>query len=112
MAVDWSVHYDAIYAALGVAATIIAPSSAGQIEVTAIDKTAGVTVADEIEVHSVKPAATVRMAELIANNFDKVDLDGGSITLNGKTWRIRNHLPRPSPAGEDVGELYLFLSAA
>lgn len=110
--VDWSIHYNAIYDALGVTATIIAPSSAGQIDVVAIDKTAGIAVADEVEVHSVRPAAVVRMAELIANSFDKVDLDGGSITLNGKTWRIKNHMPRPSPSGEDVGELYLFLSAA
>lgn len=116
--VDWRTHYDAIYDALSAAATLISPTSVGQIEITVIDKTAGVSVSDDFSVrslqvvHTVEPAVAVRAYELADKGFSIDDIDGASITFNGRTWRVRNHRPAPSPAGEGDGEYYLFLSDA
>lgn len=112
---DWKTHYDAIYDALGVSAVITSGSTGAQITITAIDKTSGIVVGDSeigthnLTVQSVRPAAVVRCEELNDGSFARTDLDGSNIVLNGKTWKIKSHLLRQSPEGEDAGEVYLLL---
>ncbi len=113
MSIDWQTTlYDPIYAAVGVAASITPLESGIPVSgLTALDKTAGVAVTlGNIEAQSVLPAAIFRMAELIENELSEQDLDGGTVTFNGKTWKIKSHQLKPSPYGEMDGEVYLFLA--
>lgn len=105
--------YDPVYAELGVPATLDA-GTAGEIELTVIDKTrrkTGTTVVDgdSADVRSVGPAATARMQELIANGITRDDLKDSVLTFNGRAWTIRNHELTGSPNGEDYGEVLLLL---
>lgn len=102
--------YNPIYSRIGVAATVT-PVTGLDVQVTVLDKTAGVEVAlsDNVQISSIKPAAAVRMAELDDNDLEPADIDGGTITFNGKTWDIRGFLLKPSPNGESDGEAWLFL---
>lgn len=106
---DWSAHYDAIYGQIGVDAHLISQSSAAEADLTVIDKTAGIEVLDGA-VLTVRPVAFVRMAELTANGLTRDDLNGASLTFNGKSWLVKLHQPHPSPAGEGNGEIKLILS--
>jgi hypothetical protein len=113
MAIDYQASlYDPVYTALGVTATIALDGTAGEFSLTVIDKTAGIDVSGDVNVASIKPAAAVRMAELVLNGIERASLYGGTITLNGVTWRIDATAPRPAPTGENEGELYLVLSRA
>ena len=109
--VDWAAHYDRIYAVLGVPAVLTRNlSDGGTAELTVIDKTAGIETGDGVTVSSVKPGAAVRIAELSAAGLVREDLHGAAIAFNGGSWEIKSSVPRPSPAGEAAGELYLILS--
>jgi len=106
---DWSVHYNTIYAVHGVAAVLTPNSSLGETDVTAIDKTAGVVVGESVDVQTIRPGAMLRMSELASNGIAADELDDGTIELNDKTWLIKAHLLRPSPTGEATGEVLLIL---
>jgi hypothetical protein len=108
--------YDPLYDTLGVPAVITPGASAAAIEVTVIDRTAGVEVGSAVEffgaggrsgsgitVGTVRPAVAVRASELAAKNITTDDLVEGSVILSGKIWRIKTHAPHPP------GEIYLFL---
>jgi hypothetical protein len=107
--------YDPLYDSFGVAAVITpAGTGAGSASVTAIDHTAGVEVRSShgsasIELGTVRPVADVRKYELAARGLTVADLDGATIALNGKTWRIKSYYPKGDPHGEDAGELRLIL---
>lgn len=104
-----SLLYGPIYDVLGVPATLTLPGTDGDvIELTALDKTAGVTVGNSIEVQSVEPAAIVRRSEM--SEVVLSTLRGATITLNDKTWEVRGHMLKPSPKGEADGEVYLLLT--
>lgn len=110
MTVDWQAdHYDPIYNTLGVPATLA--SAGGQsASVTAIDKTSGVSIPDSrTQIETVRPVARVRARELQSVGIIVSDLPEGQITLNGQTWRIKSYRPRPSPGGENDGEVDLIL---
>jgi hypothetical protein len=109
--VDWRAHYDAIYTALGVAAVLTPIGTGIPVEdLTVIDKTAGVETGDGVTVSSIKPAAAMRYYELTAAGVTRAQLNGSTISFNGGSWIVRSTLPRPSPAGEPEGELYLVLT--
>jgi hypothetical protein len=109
--VDWSAHYDAIYAALGVPAVLsVNTTDADEFDVTVIDKTKGVDVGDGVTVSTIAPAAAIRVSELTGYGLVRSQLDGAVIAFNGVTWRIQYSKPVPSPAGEAQGELYLILA--
>ena len=101
--------YDPVYLVLGVAAVLQMGPPLGDVALTAIDKTAGITIAHAVDVETTLPAATVRAAELVAAGVDLVDCDGKTLTLNGKDWRIASLEPKPSPNGQDDGEIYFIL---
>ncbi len=76
-----------------------------------IDKTAGVTLNQAVDVQTVLPAATVRAAELVEQGVALPDIDGKLLTLNGKQWLVTGLHANPSPNGEADGEIYLILEA-
>lgn len=103
--------YNPIYAAIGVPCTMTIAGVAYEVRV--LDKTAGVAVGTNTEVQTVEPAAVVRAPELSDKGIPSVAaLKGAILEFNGRRWRVRNWQPKPSPRGEDDGEVYLFLSGA
>ena len=101
---------DPIYSIIGVEAVLTPSSNDVPVTVTVIDKTAGVEVADEPMVSSIKPAADVRASDLASNGITREDLHEGTVTFNGATWNIVATLPRPTPGGEAQGEVRLILT--
>ena len=92
--IDWQGNmYDPIYSTLGVSATIA--SSGGQsATVTAVDKTAGISIPDaRTQIETVRPVALVRARELEQAGILVSDLPEGTITFNGATWRIKSYTP-------------------
>jgi hypothetical protein len=112
--VDWTAHYDAIYAALGVPAELSLGTD-GEFDVTVIDKSvfastaSNIMMADLMVVHSARALAAVRVTELSGLGITREGLPDAMITFNGATWRVKATQPFPSPAGFDHGELYLVL---
>jgi len=101
-----------IYAALGSTCTFVL-ADMSNIELTVIDKTAGIEIAEgSIDLQTVKPAAAIRMVDLAALNKQPKDLIDASLDLNGSSWQVSSYLPKPSPNGEADGELYLLLEAS
>ena len=112
MTIDWNAYYNPFYTEIGVSATLtLAENNVAYTGLTVIDKTQGieVTVGGDVSMMTIKPACVVRTAELAANGIAFGKLGGSKIAFNNKTWRIENRLPRPSPAGEMSGELYLIV---
>ena len=98
-----------IYTALGQVIAITLTDQT-QINVVAIDKTAGIEVAEgSLDVMTVKPAAVVRADDLAELGYAPGDLRDAQFAMNGKNWEVQNWLARPSPAGEIDGEVYLVL---
>lgn len=115
MTIDWAPYYDPFYIAFGVSATLtLAEDNVVYSGLTVIDKTQGVeaVVGGDVTMMTIKPACVIRTAELSANGIALSKLGGSTIAFNGKTWRIENRLPRPSPDGEMAGELYLIVIEA
>jgi hypothetical protein len=80
------------------------------IELVALDKTSGVEVTDNtIDVSTIRPACSIRMADLVALEKAPEDLMEAVLEMNGVSWEVKSYFPRPSPAGERDGELYLIL---
>jgi hypothetical protein len=101
----WDTHFDAIYASDGVPAVLtLGNTDADAVELTVMDHTSGIEVADGFGVFSLKPVVDVRNSELSANAIDREDLDGASLTLDGTVWTIRTH-------GLRFQEVRLYLSA-
>jgi hypothetical protein len=114
--IDWAAHYDPLYAAFGVSATLtLAETNVSYSGLTVIDKTAGVELAGgfqgtgTLSMVTILPACAVRTAELVANGIALSALKGSLISFNDTVWRIENRRAAPSPAGELVGEIYLIL---
>lgn len=103
-----------IYAAIGVAARLIDNDGTVFDDLSVIDETSGVEVdiGGDAAVNTIKPACFVRQVELSQRGISVSGLKGSQITFSGKTWAVENKLPRPSPSGEDTGELMLILVEA
>jgi hypothetical protein len=101
--------YDPNYAEFGVPATL-SVGTAGEIELTVIDKTrrkSNTTNTDSgsVEVLSVGPAAAARMPELTEKGITRDEFKGSVLTFNGRSWIIQSHDLTGSPNGEDFGEV-------
>jgi hypothetical protein len=105
-----SLLYAPIYRVFGVPATF-ACLYGDRVELMVIDQTSGVEVADAsaINVKTIRPAVTLRMADLAEKGFDAADLEGARLVLGDRVWRVKATMPKPAPGGEAEGELYLFL---
>lgn len=106
-----SALYDPLYNSLGVAAQLLLPTGE-TFELTVIDKTSGIEIGDGVQVATLLPAAAVRMAELREKNvpLKRLDEQGVRISFNNFTWEVPSYRLRPSPKGENDGEVYLLLS--
>lgn len=110
--------YGPNYLILGVEAVLTLPATDGaEITLTALDKTAGVEIGGSsvdgrdnsfTTVQTILPAAVVRASELLG--VDLTDLEDSRLAMNGKTWRVKSYMLKPSPKGEGDGEIYLILS--
>lgn len=107
----WDIHYDALYSSpLAVDAVLTVACGEMPIELRAIDKTSPQFASFQgADVATIGPTANVRATELTEKDVDPDTLDGGTLTLNGKDWKIINHQPIPAPTGEAFGEVRLSL---
>lgn len=107
-----SLLYDPIYSVIGVDAVLTLPTGE-LIELVVLDKTAGIDTGDGVNAPTIVPAAVVRMVELVSTNgiaLKRLSDKNAKISFNGFTWRIESYRLRPSPKGENDGEVYLLLS--
>jgi hypothetical protein len=102
--------YAPIYKAFGVPATFTCLYG-DRIELAVIDQTGGVEVADasSIDIKTIRPAVTIRLADLVEKGFDAADLEDSQLVLGDRVWWVKATMPKPAPTGEAEGELYLFL---
>ena len=99
--------YSRSFNAFGVPATLT-PRSGDPIELTAIDRTAGIEVTDHsIGINTLRPAAEVQRASLGATPLSQ--LDGGTILINGATWTVTSIMEKPTPFGATDGLVVLLL---
>lgn len=110
MAIDWqSSLYDPIYSSIGVSAKI-KNEDFGEVSLTVIDKTSGITVGDEFQGASTIPAVDVRLYELEDFDVPLELLPLSELHLNDKIWIVKSYVLKPSPAGRLQGEARLFLA--
>ena len=92
MAIDWVAHYNTIYSVLGQPATLtLDDTGSTEHELTVIDHTEGVEVADDVSVFSIRPVADIRISEMEAKGIDREELDGSTLVFDSKTWTVRTH---------------------
>lgn len=97
---DSAILYDPIYLGTGVDAELDLLGETDSYEIRVIDKTSGVEVQEAgAMVPTLRPVAYVRATELAARGVDPKDLDGGTLTMNGRSWRIEATQERPVPYG-------------
>lgn len=115
----WSEAISAVYdSPIAVDATLAPGSGAAAFSIRAMDKTSGVVFGGgdafstdfNSAIETILPVAVVSMAALTAAGITADDLDGGTITLDGKAWNVKAHRLKPSPDGELKGEVILILS--
>lgn len=106
-----SLLYDPIYSVLSVDAKIVMDGME-RATVSALDKTTGIDVGDEVHGQTILPAIVVRARDLFANGIRFSDLAerGNLVVVAGQWWNIVTYRLRPSPNGERDGEVYLLLS--
>ncbi|MBR1150082.1 hypothetical protein [Bradyrhizobium sp. JYMT SZCCT0428] len=98
---------DPIYDGIGVPAEFLSREGA-RADLTVIDKTSGVEIPEgPVALQSSRPAACVRVSELVAKNLDRGKMKNGRLTFNSASWNVESTRPKPVPGGK--GELYLFL---
>lgn len=109
--------YDPIYATLGVPAVLTTVGNSSVDSVTAnltlIDRTSAEALQlgglGRVSVETTKPVYRVRAYELADNDIDPDMLDRATVVVNGATWTVNSHGPRPAPTGAADGEVALFL---
>lgn len=108
-----AVLYDPIYATFGRAATLTPnrPALIG-VAVTVIERTSTVDASEEFELGTLRPGAFVRLRDLTEAGIAPAELDGGTLTFGGRSWRIDAHSPKPGPDGEASGEILMYLTDA
>lgn len=107
-----NILYEPIYNALGVQVEIACLFGA-KYTLTAIDKTSGVEIGNSsVDVGTVRPVMALRASELKDLGLRPQDLEEGIATLNGREWTIKTTILRPSPNGENDGEIYAVLMDA
>jgi len=102
--------YGPIYGFHGVDALIT--TTAGNVSVVVLDRTYGASekLGHGMVVETITPMCRVRMPELMSQISSLALLDMASVIFSNRSWRIRSYEPKPSPNGEDDGELELMLT--
>lgn len=102
---------DPIYDNIGVPAVITLADGVTFVELTAIDKTAGVEIGDnKAKVESIEPGACIRVYEWKALGRVPLELEDATMQLNGSVWDVQSFKIRPSPGGPRDGEFLLILA--
>lgn len=108
--IDYSILLDPQYSIYGVEAVLTLDGDVVHDDLTVIDKTAGLSIGDNVETPTLKPAAIIRMQELTDKGITREQLDDALVRFNENTWKISSTQPRPVPnGGESKGELLLWL---
>ena len=100
--------YAPLYATLGVDA-VIRGVYFDMFPIRAMDMTSGIEIGDHVGIKSIQPAAVVLATSIAENGLTREDLEGAILEMSEKLWRVKATLPKPSPAGEALGEIYLIL---
>lgn len=100
--------YAPLYATLGVDA-VIRGVYFESVPIRAMDMTSGIEIGDHVGVKSIQPAAVVLATSITENGLSREDIEGASLELAAKLWRVKATMPKPSPVGEALGEIYLIL---
>ena len=100
--------YAPLYATLGVDA-VIRGVYFDTFPVRVMDMTSGIEIGDLVGVKSIQPAAVVLASSITGNGLSREDLEGVTLELAEKLWRVKATMPKPSPVGEAHGEIYLIL---
>jgi hypothetical protein len=109
---DSADFWASLYAEFGDPALAVLELGAGTFEdLRAIDRTAGVTLGGAVEVETERPEASVIARDLSERGILPSQLDGGSITLNGRSWTIESHRVESTTGGPSDGEVILILEA-
>lgn len=86
------------------------------IELVALDKTFGVPTIDSgnphVDTATIRPCCIIRMADLIDLSLTPTDLMEAVLDMNGTSWIVKSYFPKPSPGGQNDGELYIILMEA
>lgn len=107
-----AVMYRPTYLRLGVPVTITLADLTA-LSFTGLDKTGGVRVTDDhLSLQQITPACNIMAADLFGAGKLPEDLEGASLTMSGNEWRIQNAFVKPSPNGEQDGEVSLILAEA
>jgi len=106
-----SLVFGPVYSAWGVGATIT-PVDGSPVSVRVIDRTAGVDVAGNADVPTIRPAALVRVSELTAAGLTRSGIRRAEVVMNGTAWRVERTELRPTHRGEADGELLMVLIEA
>lgn len=80
--------------------------------IRAIDKTSGVDVGVEVKGQTILPAAVIRAREYLNLGlaYERLGHKNSYFKINGVFYRIITYRMKPSPYGEDDGEIYLLLT--
>jgi hypothetical protein len=85
----------------------------GQPEIRAIELSEGVDLGGPVAVETMRPMASIMAQSLIGLGLSIDDINNNAdeciLTMNNKARNITSAKPLPSPAGEDDGEIVLFL---
>mgnify|MGYP002651285651 CR=1 FL=1 len=100
---------DPIYSIQGTGAVLTIAGVA--VPVRAIDKTSGIETGEGEHVGTIRPAACLRVSELLAKGIKPRRLaSGATLDLNGFVWDVASYKLKPSKEGENNGEVLLILS--
>lgn len=105
MPTNFKVLYGPIFRLRGVSAHLV-PRIGVAGDLLALDDTSGVEVEGA---ETLMPVARVRYQDLVDLTMTPEDLDGGTITLNGRTWKIDAVRDEPTASGLNQGLAMLVL---
>ena len=107
---DWDAVLSApIHSVLGVDAVLVTACGEPPLTIRVLDMSGGVTVGRDIGMDTIRPAADVRATLLTAAGIAFKDLEGSTLTMNGKDWVVKSFIPLPAATGVGQGELRLIL---
>jgi len=112
MAINWdTILYGPVAAQLGVTGVFVLDDTAGTtFTFTDVhDMSSGAMTGHEVQLDTFRPAVDIRASALTAQGLTPDDLMGATLTMAGKNWIVKSHLPLTSPAGEAQGEYRLVL---
>lgn len=105
-----AILFDPIYTIQGVPVKLTLATGLEFTSLTALDKTAGINTGNDVQVPTLEPAAGFRMRELLDNGISLKQLPDATLEMNGFVWTVASYKLRPSPRGENEGEVFLLLS--